>query len=84
MSIVEVWNILIFARPQRKKSKSRNESGQNEKIVETVFLSILNQMEIHLVQNRKEDCHHDHILFNVKGNGNKIFAAYECSAFNVK
>jgi len=24
-----------------------------------IFLLILNQMEIHLVQNRKEDCHHD-------------------------
>ena len=30
-------------------------------IVVTVFLSILNQMEIHLVENRKENCHHDHI-----------------------
>ena len=34
----------------------------------------LNQMEIHLVQNRKENCHHDHILFNLKGNGNIIFS----------
>ena len=37
-------------------------------IVVTVFLSILNQMEFHLVQNQKEICHHDHIPFNVKGN----------------
>ena len=36
-------------------------------IVVTVFLSILNQMEIQLVQNRKENCHHDHIPFNLKG-----------------
>ena len=43
-------------------------------IVVTVFLSILNQMEIHLVQNRKENCHHDHIPFNVKGNGNIVFS----------
>ena len=42
-------------------------------IVVTVFLSILNQMEIHLVQNRKEICYHDHIPFNVKGNGNIVF-----------
>ena len=35
-------------------------------IVERVFLSILNQMETHLVQNRKVNCHHDHIPFNVK------------------
>ena len=25
-------------------------------------------MEFHLVQNRKENCHHDHIPLNVKGN----------------
>ena len=43
-------------------------------IVMPVFLSILNQMEIHLVQNRKENCHHDHIPFNVKGNGNIFFS----------
>ena len=35
-------------------------------IVVTVFLWILNQMEIHLVQNRRENCDHDHIPFNVK------------------
>ena len=32
------------------------------------------QMEFHLVQNRKENCHHDHIPFNVKGNGNIVFS----------
>ena len=26
----------------------------------------------HLVQNRWENCHHDHITFNLKGNGNII------------
>ena len=36
-------------------------------IVVTVFLSVLNQMEIHLVQNQKENYHHDHTPFNVKG-----------------
>ena len=36
-------------------------------IVVTVFLSILNQMEFHLVQNRMENCHHDHTPFNVEG-----------------
>ena len=40
----------------------------------TVFLSILNQMEFHLVQNRKENCPHDHIPFNLKGNGNIVFS----------
>jgi len=42
-------------------------------IVLTVFLLILIQMEIYLVQNRKENCHHDHISFDVKGNGNIEF-----------
>ena len=42
-------------------------------IVVTVCLSILNQMEFHLVQNRKENCHHNHIPFNVKGKENIIF-----------
>ena len=27
-----------------------------------------------LVQNRKENCHHDHIPFNVKGNRNIVFS----------
>ena len=44
-------------------------------IVETVFLSILKQMEFHLVQNWKENCHHDHIPFNLKGNGNLFLRA---------
>ena len=43
----------------------------------TVFLSILNQMEIHLVQNRKENCHHDHIPFNLKGNWILVFSVWQ-------
>ena len=46
-------------------------------IVVTVFLSILNQMNFHLLQNRKENCHHDHIPFNVKGNGNIVVSVKE-------
>ena len=42
----------------------------------TVFLRILNQMEFNLVQNRKENCHHDHIPFNLKGNANIVFSVY--------
>ena len=42
----------------------------------TVFLSILNQMEINFVQDRKEKCQHGHIPFNVKGNGNIVFSVY--------
>ena len=43
-------------------------------IVVTGFLSILNQIEFHLVQNRKENCFHDHIPFSVKLNGNIVFS----------
>ena len=43
-------------------------------IVATVFLSIFNQMEINLVKNRKENCRHDHIRFNLKGNGILVFS----------
>ena len=45
-------------------------------IVVTVFIVILNQMELHLVQNRNENCHHNHIPFNVTGNGNLAFSVY--------
>ena len=45
-------------------------------IIVTVFFSIVNQMEFHLVQNRKENCQHDHISFNVKGNGDIVFSMY--------
>ena len=38
--------------------------------------NFLNQMEFHLVQNRKENCHHDHIPFNVKGNGYIVLSVY--------
>ena len=27
-------------------------------------------------ENRKESCHHDHIPFNVKGNGNIVFSVW--------
>ena len=39
-------------------------------ILVTVFLSILNQIEFHLVQSRKEKCQYDHISYKSKGNGN--------------
>ena len=32
------------------------------------------KIEFHLIQNRKENYHHDYIPFNVKGNGNIVFA----------
>ena len=46
-------------------------------VVTVILLSILNQMELHLVQNRNENyCHHDHIPFNFKGNENIVFSVY--------
>ena len=54
-------------------------------IVVTVLLLILNQMEFHLVQNRKENCHHDHIPFNVRGNGILVFSVYtKCQLYDTK
>ena len=57
-----------------------------EMIVVIVFLSILNQMEFHLIQNWKENCHHDYIPFNLKGNGILVFSVYRnecrCKLFN--
>ena len=48
-------------------------------IVLTVFLSILNQMYFHLVENQKENCHRGHIPFNVKINGNIVLSVYQIS-----
>ena len=39
-----------------------------------VFLSILSEMEFYFVQNRKENCHHDHIPLNLKENGYMVFS----------
>ena len=42
-----------------------------------IFLPILNQMEIHLAQNWKENCHHHHhISLHLKGNGIIVFLVY--------
>ena len=40
-------------------------------VVVTVFLSILGEIEIHLVENLKE-FHHSHIPFNFKGDENQF------------
>ena len=42
-------------------------------IMVIVFLSIMNQMEFFLFQNREERCHHDHIPFDLNGNGDIFF-----------
>ena len=48
--------------------QKKNHSFQIEwnVIVVIVFLSILNQMELFLVQNREENCHDNHIPFERK------------------
>ena len=46
-------------------------------IVVTVFLSILNQIEFHLVQVQKENCHNIICIpFNLKGNGYQFIWMY--------
>ena len=41
-----------------------------------LLFSILNQMDCHLVQIRKENCHHHHISFSLKENKNLFFGVY--------
>ena len=36
--------------------------------------------EVHLVQNRKENCYHDHIPFDLKGNGMLVFSVHVSSS----
>ena len=43
---------------------------------DSFFFRVLNQMEFHLVQNWKENCHNYHIPFNLKGNGNIFISVY--------
>ena len=44
-------------------------------IVVTVFLLIMNWIKYHLIHNQKENHrHHDHIPFNLKGNGIIVFS----------
>ena len=51
-------------------------------IVETVFLSIFwAKWNSICVQNRKENCHHDHIPFNVKGNGNIVLSVFATKSY---
>ena len=53
-------------------------------IVVTLILSILNQIDFHLVQNQKQNCHHDHIPFNLKGNGILVFSVYNAEKVHPK
>ena len=46
-------------------------------IVVTIFLSILSQLNFRLIQNRKENCHHDDIPSNLEGNGNVVLCECE-------
>ena len=42
----------------------------------TVFFSIMNQMDFHLVHNRMESCSNDHMSSNLKENGILVFSVY--------
>ena len=66
------WNI-IQAKYAEKNFISISSHIEWDMIVGAVFLSILNRMESHSVQNRKGNCHHDHIPFNLKVNRNIAF-----------
>ena len=48
--------------PAPNRTRSRRKSPQ------------MDQMEFHLFQNQKENSHHDHIPFNLKGNGNQVLS----------
>ena len=52
-------------------------------IVIKVFLLLFNQMEFHLVQNQMKNCCHDHIPFNLKGNGILVFSVNTHSISNL-
>ena len=41
---------------------------------DTSPFDFLNQIEFHLIHNRKKICHHEHIPFNLKGNGNIVLS----------
>ena len=70
----DMWSAGKFSTPTLRKLYFISIHIEWDMIVVTVFLLILNQMEFHLVENWKENCHHDHIPFNVKGNGNIVFS----------
>ena len=49
---------------------------ERDMIAVTGLPSILNQKEFQFVQNRKENCHHDHIPLNLKEDGNIVLWVY--------
>ena len=53
-------------------------------VIGSGFPSTLNQIEFHLVLNRKENCHHDHIPFDVKRNRNIVFSVYRTNFTNLQ
>ena len=76
--VVLFWNLLWVLLPQCPHWEyyiSISFHIEWDMIVVTVFLSILNQMEVHLVQKiERKTVTHDHIPFKVKGNGNRVFS----------
>jgi len=78
----EVWGLLYSAPIRRRGITSQTGTLKKQYFFShwmgydlgNRFPFNLNQMEFHLVQNLKENCHHDHIPFNVKGKGNIVFS----------
>ena len=81
----------VYSRVHWENYISNSFQIERDMIVVTVFLLILNQIVIHLVQNRKKNCHYDYIPFKLKGNGIRVFSvqafvsyiAYLCYAGRV-
>ena len=66
----------LYMQPWLNSGKSRRscEFDCNGRILVQIlpfgiYLLILNQMHFYLVLSRKENCYHDYIQFNLKGNG---------------
>ena len=62
------WSLNWLVTPHWENYISISIHIEWDMIVGTVFLSVLNQMDFHLIQNWKENCPHDHIPFSLKGN----------------
>ena len=61
----------VISSGHRENYRSISFQIEWDMIVVTVFLSILNTNGIPFgSENRTENCHHDHIPFNLRGNGN--------------
>ena len=72
-------NIITCAMRIRKLDKSIHDTSLDVSVSFDVSLIIPLSliMDFNLVQDRKENCHHNHIPFNVKENGNMVSSMYD-------